>query len=294
MGVVNAPVLSLGDLLRTGRERLHPEDVGLPAGGARRAKGLRREELALLAGLSVDYLTRLEQGRAHAPSTQVLGALAGALHLDRDEEALLFAAAGLVPPARDTLERTMPPGVARMLERLGDLPIAAFGADWTLLDASALFLRLFALDDPAEGEPMNLAVLTFLEHLGSPVPTGQGDREALEAAIVADLRRSAGHYGADPHLRELLDTLLSGSDRFRRHWAEGRAVPHRSMTKRVEHPAIGVIVLDCDVLVQPGSDVRMVVYSAPAGSAAEAALTRLRVAEGHAPAARAREAAQPS
>lgn len=276
MGRVNAPLMTVGELLRTGRERLHPEQVGLPSGGARRAKGLRREELALLAGLSVDYLTRLEQGRAQSPSAQVLGALAGALRLDRDEETLLFAAAGLVPPSRDILEEAVPPGMARMLTRLGELPIAVFGADWTMLEASALFLRLFAVPDPAGEEPMNLALLTFLEHRASPAPMGEGGREALEAAIVADLRRSAGRYGADPRFRELLDALRSGSERFRTLWAEGRAVPHRSMAKRVEHPEVGTLELDCDVLVQPGSDVRMVVYSAPAGSLAERALAQLR------------------
>lgn len=288
MGGVNAPVLPLGDLLRTGRERLQPDEVGLTAGAGRRAKGLRREELAMLAGLSVDYLTRLEQGRASSPSPQVLRSLARALRLDPDEEALLFTTAGYVPPSREQLEDEVPPGIGRMITRLGELPIGVFGADWTLLDASPSFAVLFGVEGGADGRPMNLARFTFLHHRESPAPATPEDRAALEAAVVADLRRSAGRYGEDPRFRELLEDLRAGSDRFGRLWEEGRAVPHRSMRKAVVHELTGPLELDCDVMVQPGSDVRMVVYSAPAGTASERALSRLREIAGDRPVALAR------
>ena len=118
----------LAGLLKSWRDRLSPADVGLPAGPNRRAAGLRREELAALAGLSVDYVVRLEQGRSRNPSDQVVASIARVLQLTSEERDHLFVVAGLLPPSRGELPRHIPPGVQRLVARLGATPVAVFTA----------------------------------------------------------------------------------------------------------------------------------------------------------------------
>jgi transcriptional regulator with XRE-family HTH domain len=122
-----------GHAVRRWRDRVSPEAAGLPAGGRRRAAGLRREELAQLAGVSVDYVTRLEQGRASHPAAQVVEALARALRLAGTERAHLFRLAGLAPPGPDTVPAHITPGVQRLLDRMTGTPVAVYDASWTLL-----------------------------------------------------------------------------------------------------------------------------------------------------------------
>jgi transcriptional regulator with XRE-family HTH domain len=126
-----------GDAVRRWRDRVKPDAVGLPIGERRRAAGLRREELATLAGISVDYLTRLEQGRATSPSTQVIEALARALRLADPERELLFRLGGHEAPGRELVPRRIPPSVQRLLDRLSMTPVAVYDALWDLLDTNA-------------------------------------------------------------------------------------------------------------------------------------------------------------
>jgi len=119
-----------GQAIRRWRDRATPETVGVRAGGRRRAAGLRREELAGLAGISVDYLTRLEQGRATSPSPQVVEALARALRLSNTERELLFRFAGLAAPGRDVISTRITPSVQRLLDRLSHTPVAVYDAAW--------------------------------------------------------------------------------------------------------------------------------------------------------------------
>lgn len=123
----------LANVLQAARARLTPEEVGLPAGPRRRVAGLRREEVAHLAGLSVDYVVRLEQGRGPQPSTPVLTALAEALRLERDERAEVFRLAGSAPPLAGRIEMSIRPSVLRLLQRLTDLPALVFSAKGDLL-----------------------------------------------------------------------------------------------------------------------------------------------------------------
>ena len=149
------------NVLRSWRDRVRPEEVGLPAGAGRRTPGLRREELAALAGVSVDYVVRLEQGRARHPSDQVATALARALQLDDAERDHLFRSAGLLPPTSAVVSRHIPPGVQRLVARLRETPVAVFSASWDLLTWSPLWGRL--LGDP-EGWPAderNIVVRAF-------------------------------------------------------------------------------------------------------------------------------------
>jgi transcriptional regulator with XRE-family HTH domain len=139
----------LARCLRTWRDRLTPADVGLPAGGRRRAPGLRREELARLAGVSLDYLARLEQGRASNPSPSVLAPLARALRLDDAERAHLYRVAGQAPPSAGTIDRHITPGVQRVLDRLADVPVIVFDAAWTVVAANDLGRALVGAEEGA-------------------------------------------------------------------------------------------------------------------------------------------------
>ncbi|WP_066373797.1 helix-turn-helix transcriptional regulator [Herbidospora mongoliensis] len=269
----------LGLALRRWRDRLDPADVGLPRGGARRAAGLRREELAGLAGLSVDYLVRLEQGRATRPSEQVVAALARTLQLAAAERDHLYRLARLPPPSSGRVSSHIPPGVQRLLARLGDQPLAVFGADWSLLTWTPLWSAL--LGDPAQipRHRRNLVRDTFLpprtpEH--SPVRPESGDG-MLEEALVADLRTAEVAYPDDPGLRELIGECRARSPRFAELWAQGAVGLHLGDRKTISHPLVGDVTLDCDVLTVPGADLRIVAYTAPAGSPSAEKLDFLRV-----------------
>src|ERR1700754_1656349 len=131
-----------GHTVRRWRDRVAPSAVGVPVGGRRRATGLRREELAGLAGISVDYLTRLEQGRATSPSAQVVESLARALRVSDQERDLIFRLAGLALPGRDVVSSRITASVQRLLDRLANTPVAVFDATWTVIVANAPYEAL--------------------------------------------------------------------------------------------------------------------------------------------------------
>jgi len=280
---VDTPAGDLGALLRAWRDRLSPLDVGLPAGDQRRARGLRREELAALAGLSVDYVVRLEQGRAQHPSAQVAASLARALQLSDVERDHLFVLAGLVPPSPSHVPEHVPPGVQRLVARLGETPVAVFTASWDLLSWSPLWGRLFGEPVGEGGERPNLLRSWFggTESItpGERVEHGRaGGLRAFEASLVADLRRVHGRYPGDPRVRRLIDDMTAASPTFRELWSTGAVGEHVSERKVVRHPVVGDVELDCDVLTVAGTDLRVIAYTAAAGSPASEALDFLRVA----------------
>ncbi|MFD0482685.1 helix-turn-helix domain-containing protein [Kineococcus sp. GCM10028916] len=256
----------LGATLRAWRDRLDPSAVGLPRGRARRAAGLRREELADLAGISVDYVVRLEQGRFATPSAQVVAALARALHLTRAERDHLYRLAGLVPPADAVMPEHIPPGLNRMLTRLGDAAVAVFAADWQLIWWNHAWAAL--LGDPSSTPPAqrNFALDTFpvpgrVARLTRwPVTSLAGD--ALQAAVVADLRRATGRFPHDRRLSGLIDDLVRTNARFAELWRAGVVGAHREDRKVVAHPEIGPIAVDCDVLTGGEEELKIVVLTA--------------------------------
>ncbi|SDM29891.1 Helix-turn-helix domain-containing protein [Streptomyces sp. cf386] len=255
----------LGQALRRWRDRVPPETAGLPAGGHRRAAGLRREELALLAGISVDYVTRLEQGRASNPSGQIVEALARALRLSTDERAHLFRLAGLVPPGPETVPAHITPSVQRLLDRLNGTPVGVYDAAWTLLMANPLYAALMGDPSAWHGFERNGVWRAFLGS-GSRVRQTPGERRAFEAGIVADLRATASRYASDPQLRFLVRELRTHSDRFAELWDTGAVGRHEAGRKVVEHPQVGPLTLDCDILAVAGSDLRLMVYTADPGT----------------------------
>ena len=268
----------LGRAVRQWRNRVAPEAVGLPRGPHRRAAGLRREELAGLAGISVDYLTRLEQGRSTAPSVQVVEALARALRLTDGERELLFRLAGHAAPGAHLVPARITPSVQRLLDRLDHTPVAVWDATWTLLVANASYDALMGATTTWRGIERN-ALWRHLVGPGTRAVSTPQERADLEARLVADLRLTAARYPADPRPRRIARALAARSDRFAGLWDTvglhpGGEQPRR---KEIEHPDVGRITLDCDTLVVEGDDLRVMVYTAEPGTvdADRLALTRV-------------------
>jgi transcriptional regulator with XRE-family HTH domain len=259
-----------GRTVRRWRDRSTPEAAGLPTGGHRRAAGLRREELAQLAGISVDYVTRLEQGRATSPSGQVVEALTRALRLDGDEREHLFRLAGLVAPGRGTVPAHVTPGVHRLLDRLAGTPVAVHDAIWTLIIANPMWTALFGDASTLEGIRRNVIWQHFLGDWAVRVEHTPAQQLEFETAAVADLRGALGRYPADTRVRRLVAELCAGSERFAELWESGAVGLHANSRKTVHHPQVGSLLLDCDVLSVAGVDLRIVAYTAePASPAAE-------------------------
>lgn len=275
-GPMRSEIHSLGGMLRTWRERLHPADANIVSAGRRRTKGLRREELASLAGVSVDYIVRLEQGRSLTPSAQVVASLARALQLNRTETELLYQTADQLPPGPGEVSDHIPPGVQRMLARMADLPQGVFAADWTLLRANPLWCELFQTPSATEVPGQNLVLSTFLSEGPTRISTPHGGVEEFERALVADLRHSVADLGEDDRFRSLIATARRRSPRFAELWAEGRVAAHSSLVKTVHHPVVGDITLDCDVVTVPDSNIRLIVHTAATGSADAEKLDLLR------------------
>lgn len=270
----------LGSLLRSWRDRRSPADVGTTAYGVRRAAGLRREELAALAGVSVDYVVRLEQGRARTPSAQVVAALGRALQLGRHEQDHLYRLAGLQPPGEALVGTHIPPGVQRLVSRMGDNPIAVFTAAWDLLTWSPTWAALFGEPAGRTAWQRNLVAQAFL----ADAAVGQVGRArypdggaGFRASLVADLRRTQGRHPHDPSLRTLIEQLQGGSPEFAQLWRSGAVGEHLSEQKTIDHPVVGAVEVDCDVFTVSGSELRIVTMTAATGTPAAEKLDFLRV-----------------
>jgi transcriptional regulator with XRE-family HTH domain len=266
----------LAGCLRAWRDRLSPAAVGLPTQSLRRAPGLRREELAQLSGLSVDYLTRLEQGRARHPSVQVLSSLARALRLDDQERDHLFRLAAQAPPAPGRITRHLTPGVQHLLDRLSDVPVAVIDATWELIAWNPLAAALLGEPAPRPGRERNILWRYFTGERGRVVREPEHDA-AFEADAVADLHAALGRHPDDPVLQSLITDLRAASARFAELWESRPVAVRTASSKTFEHPEVGRITLDCDVLTTQGSDVRIIVYTPRPGSPDADALALLAV-----------------
>lgn len=232
----------------------------------RRATGLRREELAGLAGISADYLTRLEQGRATSPSVQVVEALARALRLADGERDLLFRLAGHVAPGLDVVPSRITPSVQRLLDRLAHTPVAVYDATWTLVVANAPYDALMGETTAWRGIERN-AVWRHLIGPGTRAVHTPEEHAGFVAQLVADLRLNVARYPADRSVTRLVDQL-SRSPRFVELWDAGAPEPSQetSRHKVVDHPLVGRITLDCDTLIVAADDLRIMVYTAEPGT----------------------------
>jgi transcriptional regulator with XRE-family HTH domain len=255
----------IGEYLRARRELVRPEDVGLPAlgGGRRRVPGLRREEVAMLAGVSADYYVRLEQGRDQHPSEGVLEALGRALQLDEDAVAHLRklaapAARRRRPPRRP--ER-VPAGILQLIESFSETPAYVFGRYMDVLAANPLATALVPYYRPG----VNLVRAAFLD---PQVAETHGDWEGATESAVASLRALTGPDVDDPQLEELVGELSVRSERFRRLWARHDVRPKRAGTSRLDHPQVGPLELGYEKIPLPDVDrVTLVMFHAEPGGA---------------------------
>jgi len=256
-----------GQAVRRWRNRAAPQTAGLPVGGRRRAAGLRREELAGLAGISVDYLTRLEQGRATSPSSQVVEALARALRLSDAERELLFRLAGLAAPGHHVVSARITPSVQRLLDRLAHTPVAVYDAAWNLIVANRPYDALMGETTSWRGIERN-AVWRNLAGPGSRALVTPGEHALLQSRLVADLRLTAARYPADRELKRLITQLTSQSPRFVELWqsSEVGSAQDQARHKIIDHPDAGLIAVDCDTLIVAGDDLRIMVYTAEPGT----------------------------
>jgi transcriptional regulator with XRE-family HTH domain len=244
---------------------------------ARRVPGLRREEVALQAGISVDYLVRLEQGRGPVPSELVLTALVRALRLSDDERDHLFHLAGAAAPRPGHIVSTPRASTLRLLDRITDLPAVLLDAKSDVLAWNALATALLGDFSAWPVGQRNLAWQRFLGADGRVVYDSDEADERAATETVASLRLVAARYPDDPDLRCLIEELQSGSPRFARLWDEGTVAERRSSRKTVHHPQLGRVVLDCDALHVPDVDQHLVVFSAATGTPDAEALALLRI-----------------
>jgi transcriptional regulator with XRE-family HTH domain len=269
----------LGAFLRSRRERLRPEDVGLPSGTRRRTPGLRREEVAVLAHISTEYYVRLEQGRAPRPSGEVLAGIAGALRLTDTESDHLHVLAGTAPSRTGLHRRDVRPSILALLERLpltaGFVVSAAFEVlAWN--DLAAALMEDFAELAPAD---RNLARRAFLEPRRTDQAPLYGISDAAEFRlhVVMQLRSTLARYPSDPMVTGLVDELRDGSPDFARLWERHDVQAPPTLTKTFRHPAVGAVTVDCDSLALTDRDQHLVLYSAPPESRDAEALALLNV-----------------
>jgi transcriptional regulator with XRE-family HTH domain len=276
----------LGNFLRSRRARLQPEDVGLvPYGARRRVPGLRREELAQLAGVSAAYYTRLEQGQSHNASEGVLEALARALRLTADERAHLLDLARPARPRRRPAVRhdTVRPGVRQLLAAMDGVPAVALGPRFEILAWNRLGHALVAghLDFDSPGRPAqrpNAQRLLFLDpHTRELYP----DRDTEVRRAVSALRVTAGQRPEDRQLAELIGELTMKSTEFGQLWSRHGVSNCTFGTKRFHHPLVGELELDFEMMQTPdGSGQGVLMYTAADGSPSEAALRLLSAERG--------------
>ncbi|GAB7185803.1 helix-turn-helix transcriptional regulator [Kitasatospora sp. Ki12] len=270
------PTSALSEFLRTRRARLRPEDVDLPDyGGRRRVAGLRREELAHLAGVSVDYYTRLEQGRVGNPSQTVLDAVARALRLAPDESGHLHRLARPAPrPRRRPAVRQQPrPSLLRLLDQLHDTPALVMGHRMDVLAWNRAATALFGDYGALPAEERNIARITFLDPSSREL---YADWASCARENAAFLHLEAGRRPDDPLLAELVGQLCLRSEEFHHFWAEHPVADKTSGRKVFRHPVAGTLDLAYDTL-RPADDPgqALVTYTPDPGTPSDDALRLL-------------------
>ncbi|RAG80775.1 transcriptional regulator [Streptacidiphilus pinicola] len=267
---------ALADFLRRSRERLNTADVGLPDGARRRTPGLRREEVASLAGMSVDYYTRLEQRRGPRPSPQLLAALARALRLGDDERDHLFHLSGQQPPQHHHAADHVRPGLLLILDRLWDTPAQVITDLGEVLVQNPMARALWGDFSGRPPADRNLVRLWFLDPTVRALTPAE-DHERLGRAHAAHLRAIATARPEDRRAHRLVEELLAGSPEFAAYWAEHDVAQRRSDVKRVLHPLVGLLELSCEVLVRDGGEQRLLVFTTEPGSVSAERMELLRV-----------------
>lgn len=265
----------LADFLRRRRESIRPGDVGIAAGPRRRTTGLRREEVAMLAGMSPDYVVRLEQGRSSQPSIQLLGALARTLRLTDDECDHLFHLAGHRPPPAEGVAQLARAGLIRMLDLLHETSAMVISDLGEVLAQNRISLLLAGDQTSFVGDHRYLAYRWFTRpEVRAGHPREEQERHARH--LVADLRAVAGRRAGDPTVNGLVDRLTAASPEFRTLWAEHEVAVRRADRKTLLHPRVGALLMDCETLVTPDLGQQLLVLT-PADDETRERLDLLKV-----------------
>jgi len=268
-------IAELGPLLRNRREAVSPTDVGLPIGARRRTPGLRRAELATLAGISVDYLVRLEQGRDRRPSAQVLAAIADALRLGEDDRDFLRRFTAVTNgrelcPSIPAPAMTVRSNVQRMLDRLEPSPAFVINRLSDLLAWNAAYDRLAGPLGILDGDPPNLARFTFTDPRAHTVYPDWG---LIADEQVANLRTST--WSEDPAIGSLFEDLAKAGLEFTDRWDARQLVRKGSGSKRLTHPDVGDLRVAFETMQLSDADDQRIVVYLPADDATAAALDHL-------------------
>ena len=233
---------AFGHFLRSRRERLTPAAVGLPNGFRRRTPGLRRDEVALLAGVGATWYTWLEQGRDVRPSTEVLGALAGALQLDATERQHMFALADRPSPQPGgSGPETVPGTLVRMLERMTDQPAYVLGRRWDILAWNDAAVAIFGDFARLDGDARNLIHMMFANAGHRRLLADWNDLAPLSLAMF---RADSARYAGDPDFERLISRLTDESPEFRAWWPRHDVVHQPSTVKRIDHPSAGPLTFE--------------------------------------------------
>lgn len=255
---------ALGSFLRNRRDRVRPQDVGLLAGPRRRVPGLRRDEVAHLASASTDYYTQLERGTAQ-PSEQMLAAIARALRLSNDERDYLFRLAGRPLPSASGLSAHIQPGLLDLLDRLDTTPAMVITDLHMTLVQNPLAQALLGAPPEARGMEASFVYRWFTESDCRQIYPLE-DHDHHSRVFVADLRAVVGRRGEDPDVSAMITSLLERSDEFTEIWERQDVAVRRNDRKRIVHPQLGILELNCLNLFSEDARQRLLWFTAPAGS----------------------------
>lgn len=271
----------LADFLRRRREALQPEDVGLHRGARRRTHGLRREEVALLASMSTDYYTRLEQRRGPQPSEPMLAAIARALRLTLAERDHLYRLAGHTPPRHDARTAHVSPGLLRVLDRL-DTPAMVLNDLGEALAQNALAVALLGDETRfAPGDPNRSRIYRWFTDAGERALHAPEEHDRLARSYAAALHVAMARHPDDPHGRELVAALNERSPVFAERYAEHDVSWRPGPEPKVFlHPQVGRLELECQVLIAETEAQMLLVYTATPGTESAERLRLLGVVGG--------------
>jgi len=267
----------LAEFLRRRRAALQPGDVGLPSGTRRRTEGLRREEVAVLADMSIDYYARLEQGRGPQPSVQVLSSIAQALRLDLDERDHLFRLAGQSPPSRSRRSDHVSPALLRVLDRLDDTPAQVVSDLADVLAQNRMAVALFGDQLRFTGLERSRYYRWFMGDPDERATCAPGQEARTSATRASNLRAAIARNGEDDRSRALVSALLEGSAEFREVWARHEVNHHYNELKQIMHPQLGLLEVFCQRLSYDNHAQALLVFTAAPGSETAEKLELLQV-----------------
>jgi transcriptional regulator with XRE-family HTH domain len=272
----------LAAFLRSRREALQPEDIGLPRGSRRRTSGLRREEVAARCNMSADYYARLEQERGTHPSEQMIASIAAGLHLSLDERDHLFRLAGHTPPQRGSVSEHVSPGLARIFDRLHDTPAEIVTELGETLRQTPLGIALTGDASRYTGPSRSLGYRWFTDPAARALYE-PADHGFLGRMFASGLREAVTRRGAGSRAAHYTELLLARSDEFRAVWEAQEIGLRPKEFKRYVHPSVGALELQCQTLLDPDQHHFLLVYTATPGTESYEKLQLLSVIGSAAP-----------